>query len=60
MIKWDNSNEEVDTTTGTNIVRKRKKKYHRPRLKVYGNLNRLTMGHHGSGADGGGPKASKL
>ncbi len=60
MIKWDNSNEEVDTTTGTNIVRKRKKKYHRPQLKAYGNLNRLTMGHGGAGSDGGSGKASKI
>lgn len=58
MRKRDNSREEVDITTKTNI--KSKRKYHRPRLKVYGNLNRLTMGHKGTGADGGGPKSSKV
>ncbi len=60
MTKRDISNEEVDTTKKANFEGKRKKKYHRPQLKAYGNLNRLTMGHGGAGSDGGSGKASKI
>ncbi len=36
-----------------------KKLYHRPGLTVYGDFNRVTMGHLGSLSDGGSGKASK-
>ncbi len=37
-----------------------KKLYRPPRLKVYGNLRRLTMAKHGIGADGGGVPKTRV
>lgn len=60
MKKWANHHEEKGRTTKRDTKSKGKKPYHSPRLVVYGALNRLTMGHGGSGADGGGGKFSKV
>ncbi len=60
MKKCTETHEGKDRAAKANIESNRKKKYRRPRLKVYGNLNRLTMGSKGAGHDGGGPKWSKV
>ncbi len=52
MRKRDNSNEEKGRTTKRDTKGKGKKLYHHPRLVVYGDLNRLTMGGGGTKGDG--------
>ena len=54
MKKWANLQEEKGRTTKITIERKRKKTYRSPRLVVYGDLNRLTMGGGGRLGDHGG------